>query len=308
MMKFLATLLLLLSTTVFADKTIPVFTQSDAAVQHNDADGLVVLNDENTVSLLDYVYDVSVQRVVSEARRLDDLYPNSGPIYLVIYSGGGSIEAGIEMINNLKTIKRPVKTVTLFAASMAFHTVQGLGERLMFENSTLMQHKAKGSFSGEFPNGQVDHQLDYWRKRVNNLQAVTAKRSGYKVEYINNLFDNEYWCNVNDCIAKHFADRKVRIQCDKSLSGTKIIEDNHFFFTQQGIIKLTYQYEYENCPLQTNPVNSSVRLSLVGNENAKVTMDASQIETMSVNFEHLVSDRREARPRSWFKREFSFEK
>src|ERR1043166_5876308 len=85
----------------------------------------IVLTKDNTVALSGEISDESAAKVVIKARELDTQLPSGYPIYLVISSPGGSIDAGLEMIDNLKTLKRPVHTVTLFGASMAFQTVQG---------------------------------------------------------------------------------------------------------------------------------------------------------------------------------------
>lgn len=254
----------------------------------------IVLNATNTVTLNDYVYDQSVELVIQKARQLDREFPNAGPIYLVLHSGGGSIQEGINLIRNLKSLKRPVHTITLFAASMAFHTVQALGTRYVAPMSTLMQHKAKGGFQGEFPDGNIQSQLDYWVKRVNDLQAVTAKRSGKSVDVLNRKFDNEYWCNAADCIKEGFADELAEVSCDDSLASTWIKENKQYTPTPTGgISKLVISMEYSKCPLETTPISVNVSLTDLAGNN---------ILSSSVKFDinGYLNDVFLANPKSWF--------
>lgn len=261
------------------------------------AEGLV-LNEKNTVSLNDYVTDESVQRVVMKARELDRLYPDAGPIYLVIHSGGGSIEAGIELINNLKVLHRPVHTVTIFAASMAFHTVQSLGIRYVVPMATLMQHKAKGGFQGEFPNGSVDSQFTFWSRRVSLLEGDTAKRAHYPQADLARKFDNEYWCNAQDCIKERFADKLVSPECDESLSGTYKIENKKYVdLAGGGIGKMTVTVEFAKCPLQTGPIGVDIQVTdLAGNPINSVMTKAN----FKAEIDEMLNSVGDITPRMWF--------
>jgi ATP-dependent protease ClpP protease subunit len=222
---------------------------------------VVKLNSTNAVTLNDYVTNDSVQRVVNHAKQLDQNFPDAGPIYLVLHSGGGSVDAGIEMINNLKSLKRPVHTITILAASMAFHTVQALGTRYIIPMGTLMQHKAKGGLYGEFPDGNLDSQFKYWSERIRALELVTATRAHYPAKALTAKFDNEYWCNAKDCIKERFADKYATAECDASLAGTTEVQNKKYVELQGGAVgKLVVTMTYAACPLQTSPLDVDVKV------------------------------------------------
>lgn len=184
--------------------------------------GNVTLTSDNTIVLDDAIMSDTVARVMLEASLLDSKLPSGEPLYLVLSSPGGSIQDGLEMIDYLKNLNRPVHTVTIFSASMAFQTVQQLGDRLIVPFGTLMAHKARGGFQGEFP-GQIDSRYVYWIKRLNKMDEITAGRTNgkYTVQTLQSLYENEHWVDGSDAVAEGLADRVVGVRCDQSLTGTK---------------------------------------------------------------------------------------
>lgn len=216
----------------------------------------IVLSKENVIVLDAEFTDNSVAKVALRAKALDSALPSGEPIILVLISGGGSIEAGIELINNLKVLNRPVNTVTIFGASMAFQTVQGLGTRFVTDSGVLMSHKAKGGMSGEFP-GQMDSRYAFYLQRVTALDLKAISRTNGKVKSLEEyraLIQNEYWCQGQSCVDKGFADKVVEVSCDKSLDGTTESVEHHSFM---GIpIKITSVKA--NCPTITGMQDAKV--------------------------------------------------
>lgn len=216
----------------------------------------VVLTKDNTVHLNDEFTAQSIANLTKQAKDLDSRIPSNDPIYLVLNSPGGSIEAGLEAIENLSNLRRPVKTITLFSASMGFHTVEGLGERLIISTGTLMSHRAKGEFWGEFP-GQLDTRYGYYLKRVTKMEQQAVKRTNgkYTLKSYHDLIENEFWCEGQDCVDSGFADKVITASCDKSLSGT------YYSTVFQDILfghSIEVKAEYDNCPLNTNPLKYNI--------------------------------------------------
>jgi ATP-dependent protease ClpP protease subunit len=64
---------------------------------------------------------------IAQAKALgNQRFSSNEPIYLFLNTPGGSIQTGLEIIESLKGLDRPVSTVTLFAASMGFQIAQNL--------------------------------------------------------------------------------------------------------------------------------------------------------------------------------------
>lgn len=223
----------------------------------------VTLTKDNII-MMNAVFDsTSVAKVALEAKRLDSILPSKEPLYLILDSPGGSIDAGIELIENLNNLNRPIHTLTLFAASMGFQTVQGVnrGHRLITSAGTLMSHKARGGFSGEFP-GQLDSRYGYYLKRVTNLDkgVVARTRGKHSMQSYAALIENEYWCDGDDCIKQGFADMVVAPVCDKSLAGTRTEVEKFFFMG----VAIEIHMVFSACPTVTGLIEYKI---LVAGEN-----------------------------------------
>lgn len=217
----------------------------------------IVLTKDNSIAFRDSFYDKSTAAAVTKALEMDALLPTSEPIYLVLDSGGGSIDWGLLMFENLKGLNRPIHTVTVFSASMAFQTVQNLGKRYILSTGTLMSHKARGGFYGEFP-GQLDSRYAHYLKRVTALDVIAAKRAGITLKKYQAMIENEYWCDGADCVKDNFADEVIDAKCDKSLAGTTTaLADKLFFFDATIEIYLTTS----DCPLNTGILDFDVKIN-----------------------------------------------
>ncbi len=247
----------------------------------------VTLTKDNVLVMNTDFNSTSVAKLAAKAKEMDSILPTKEPLYLVLDSPGGSIDAGIELIENLNNLNRPIHTLTLFSASMGFQTVQGVkrGHRLITSAGTLMSHKARGGFSGEFP-GQLDSRYSYYLKRVTNLdKGVVARTKGkHTMQSYAALIENEYWCDGQDCINQGFADMVVNASCDKSLSGTKV-ESERFVFMGMPI---ELQLIMSACPVITGIIDYKV---LVGGENLFKNEKEAEATRWSSNLEKIPKDR-----------------
>lgn len=240
-MKFLLTLLLMISATAFAAKKTTEIT----------------LTDDNVISLKSAFDHESVGQLIEEASKLDSRLPSGQPIYLFLRTPGGSIQAGLELFEYLKGLNRPVHTITLFAASMGFQTVQQLGKRYILRNGVLMSHRARGGMQGEFGGGtaQMDTRYGLWLRRVQSLDQDTVKRTNGKqtLKSYQSAYANELWLNGEEAVAQGYADELVTLKCDSSLDGKveKVTEQSLFFSVDLLVPK---------CPLKTRPVGTNTNI------------------------------------------------
>ena len=233
-------------TVLFAVMAYPLVSAGKGA----KAPEKIVLTADNTVSLNGEINDENVATAIQALQKLDN--GSKKPIYLFIYSPGGSIQSGFELIEAAKGLNRPVNTVTMFAASMAFQTVESLGQRLILKNGVLMSHRANGGFQGNF-GGQAPSQLDsrynFWLQRLKELDEQTVSRTNGKqtLESYQKQYANETWMTGAQSVEQGYADAIVTVRCDKSLDGATPHQAQVFGFT--------INYEISKCPLITAPLN-----------------------------------------------------
>lgn len=216
----------------------------------------ILLTKDNTLVLDQAFTSRSVAALITRAKQLDADLKSGYPIYLFLNTPGGSIQAGLELVEALKSLNRPVHTVTLFAASMGWQLLQHLGDRYVLEFGVLMSHKASGGFQGEFGGGgsQIDSRYGLWLRRLDLMDKQTVARTKgkktltqYRAEY-----DNELWLNGAEAVKNGYADEVVSVKCSKELNGTK--QSNINFFGMSIAI------EVSECPIVTGPVSVTTRV------------------------------------------------
>ncbi len=188
----------------------------------------------------------SVAKVQGELFNLSSRLDVDDDIYLVLDSPGGSVIAGMHLIDTVKTLPQNVHTITLFAASMGYQTVQNLGKRYIVPSGILMSHRAFiGGLSGQL-DGELESRLSFYKEITTSLDQVAAKRVGVPLSDYKNLIINEYWAGSLKAVAQNHADEIVSVKCSKSLMGTYRQRIATFF----GAFTLTYS----KCPLIRGPI------------------------------------------------------
>lgn len=244
--------------TTFAVVIAPLLSKSKSSNTEK-----IILTSDNLIVLNDEINGETVASVIAKAKSLDSgMLSGLGlkkkdPIYLYLRTPGGDIQAGIEMIEALKGLDRPVHTITVFSASMGFQTVQQLGKRYILNNGALMSHRARGGFSGEFGGqkpSQIDSRKNFWEQRINEMDQTTVSRTKGKqtLESYQKAYVSELWLTGSQAVEQGYADSVVNVQCDSSLRGVTTHELNYL-----GLINI--QYDLDNCPLNSTPMNVRAR-------------------------------------------------
>lgn len=229
--------------------TVAFATLKLSTAKRKDAD--VVLSEKNTVVLRDEVTDESVGKCIKKLQSLDTEKEAGSPIYLVLDTPGGSIQAGIELMEAVKGLRRPVNTVTIFAASMGFQIAQNLDDRLILSGGVLMSHKARGAAQGEFSpasDSQLDKRLNFWKSRLLEMDKKTVERTKGKqtLQSYQAAYENELWLSGSDAVAQGYADKVVSVRCDESLKGSEEI-------IVPWVFGLKFKVRLSKCPLQSAP-------------------------------------------------------
>lgn len=203
----------------------------------------ISLGTDNTVNLRGEINDESVDAAIRQIYALEAKRGTKDyPIYLVIDSPGGSIDSGENFIEAVKTV-RNLKTVTINAASMASAIVQALsGERLIVESGMQMYHRAAGSVSGYFEDGEIESRLAYIKSVVRRMEQRSADRLGISLQDYKAKVVREWWMTAQQSIDARAADRTVNVKCTPELINTKQITTVNMLFFQVEV-------EISACPL-----------------------------------------------------------
>lgn len=196
------------------------------------------VSDETTNPVKQQVFDLINQ---------DNFVEQKKEIYLVLNTPGGDVGSGIDMIEFLTALPIQIPTITIFAASMGFQFAENLGHRYILESGVLMAHKMSGGMRGEISkhNGQLENRLRLWEDRQERMDQVCADRAKMSIKAFQELMENEYWCEGQNCINKGFADEVVKLSCGKSLIG---FEQKTVSVNFMGM-EFKVSAKFPNCPL-----------------------------------------------------------
>ena len=203
----------------------------------------IVLSPINHVLLRNEVSDDSVTKLQKEVFTLIQKRGHQTyTIYLVLDSPGGSIDAGLNLIESLKPVNN-IETITLFAASMASGIVEALpGKRHVLETGTYMFHRARGGVNGQFEDGELESRLNFYKKMVRKMEQDNADRMKMSLDRYKQLVINELWIFGKDSVAQGAADEVSTITCTNTLINTRTVETFNYYGLQ-------FQVEFSACPL-----------------------------------------------------------
>ena len=227
-MKKLLTLMLILPTLALANLKTIKLTQENA-INFNEA--------FNAMSVAEK--QIELFRLAATSQSKD--------IYIVMYTPGGSVSAGSLFIDTARALGKNIHTITIFSASMGYHTVQGLGKRYILPSGVLMSHRAFVSgLAGQFP-GELNQRIEMLMRSTEQLDSIAANRIGINLSEYKSLIHDELWLTGQDAVNKGHADEVVNAVCDSTLSGTYSRTINTIF----GQVEV----EFSNCPLVVGPVS-----------------------------------------------------
>lgn len=205
----------------------------------------ITLESKNSVVLRGPVTGSSVGKIMKQLNEISRSVSKDTPIFLVLDTPGGSIDAGNDLIDLAKALPQKVHTVTLFAASMGFQIAQNLDKRYIIRNGTLMSHRANVRGLAGQVKGELESRYKMIRRQVDYLDFIAAKRLGLDVKTYDALILNEYWVHGFDAVEKKIADEQVMVRCGDSMIGSEVVKYDTIF----GAVYVTFS----KCPLIKEP-------------------------------------------------------
>lgn len=152
--------------------------------------------------------DVSSNIVISELLYLDSLNHNDISIY--INSPGGSVTAGLAIMDTMNFIKSNVSTIVIgMAASMgAFLLSCGTkGKRYALENAEIMIHQPLGGASGQATDIKIAAERII--KIKNKLNKILANNTSKSYRKISNDTDRDYYMDAKEALKYGIIDKII---------------------------------------------------------------------------------------------------
>lgn len=194
--------------------------KAEEQVKLSNTKKTIILQERNTLVMKGPVTDQSVAKLQQELNIMSHKLKKRDKIYLIMDTPGGSVFAGMQLIDHLRAIPQKVETITLFAASMGFQIVQNMDNRFITPSGTLMSHRASGGLRGQF-DGELETRYQMVKRKIDYLDAIAAKRMDMGVKDYKAMIKDEYWVSGFDAPIQKAADETVNVRCGETMKGTK---------------------------------------------------------------------------------------
>lgn len=147
----------------------------------------IELTEANSVSLDGQVDAFSIPVIIDKINNLE----KDQELYIYINSQGGSVFAGIELVELLNHTDKKITCIARSAISMAFSIFQACPTRLVTPYAILMQHRISGAMQGTPEELKSRAQLGNDLEELLNISD--SKRLGITLKEFENLVRYEYW-------------------------------------------------------------------------------------------------------------------
>ncbi len=120
-------------------------------------------------------------------------------IYLYINSPGGSVTAGLAILDTMNHVKCDVSTVCVgVAASMGAVLLSSgtKGKRFILPNAEVMIHQIMGGAEGQASDVEITAKRMIRRKET--LNKILAQNTGKKFEQVEKDADRDYWMTSDE--------------------------------------------------------------------------------------------------------------
>ena len=218
---------------------------------------LIELKKDNFVSLREPISQDSSSRLLSKLNAIESKHEI---LYLYINSPGGSVTAGLEIVNYIKGLQqrgKQIKCIAHNAMSMAFLIFQLCSQRLILHSSTLMQHQMSLEAGGKLYD--MNSRMTYLNSLETSLNQEQATRLDMKLEDFIKIIQNDWWLYGEDIIKHKAADKVISLFCSFDNYDETVLLSTLF-----GDVSL----KYSACPLINYPLQITFP-SLNFNEDKK---------------------------------------
>ena len=164
---------------------------------------------DRIIMLTGPVEDNMANSIIAQLLFLDAQDPTKD-IYLYINTPGGSVSAGLAIVDTMNFIKADVQTIVMgTAASMGTIIASSgtKGKRFMLPNAEYMIHQPMGGTGSGTQQTDMAIAAEHLLKTRNKLEKILAENSGKTVEQIHKDAERDYWMSAEETLTYGFIDQ-----------------------------------------------------------------------------------------------------
>ncbi len=142
--------------------------------------------------------DHTANLIIAQLLYLDNI-DSKKDIHLYINSPGGSVTAGLAIIDTMNFIKSDVSTICVgIAASMGALILSSgkKGKRFTLPNSEVMIHQVMGGTEGQASDIAIN--AKHILRTKDNLNKILAQNTNKKMEQVEKDSDRDYWMTSDE--------------------------------------------------------------------------------------------------------------
>ncbi|MBP2623363.1 ATP-dependent Clp protease proteolytic subunit [Streptococcus oricebi] len=163
---------------------------------------------DRIIMLTGQVEDNMANSIIAQLLFLD-AQDSSKDIYLYINTPGGSVPAGLAIMDTMNFIKSDVQTIVMgMAASMGtiIASSGAKGKRFMLPNAEYLIHQPMGGTGSGTQQTDMAIVAERLLKTRNTLERILSENSGKPIEQIHKDAERDYWMNAQETLDYGFID------------------------------------------------------------------------------------------------------
>ena len=163
---------------------------------------------DRIIMLTGEVEDNMANAVIAQLLFLD-AQDSTKDIYLYINSPGGSVSAGLAIVDTMNFIKSDVQTIVMgVAASMGtiIASSGAKGKRFMLPNAEYLIHQPMGGTGGGTQQTDMQIVADHLSRTRKTFEKIMAYNSGQTVNKVHKDAERDRWMSAEETLEYGFID------------------------------------------------------------------------------------------------------
>ncbi|MFC4651472.1 ATP-dependent Clp protease proteolytic subunit [Lactococcus nasutitermitis] len=163
---------------------------------------------DRIIMLTGEVNDGMANSIIAQLLFLD-AQDNTKDIYIYVNSPGGSVSAGLAIVDTMNFIKSDVQTIVMgMAASMGTIIASSgtKGKRFMLPNAEYLIHQPMGGTGGGTQQTDMEIVARHLTHTREVLEQILADNSGKPVEQVNKDAERDNWMTAQETLDYGFID------------------------------------------------------------------------------------------------------